>query len=82
MPPHHVKVSGSRGLRGWRGGGLGFIRKALQKGYLKHPGEAGFSFPGGGGSIEPSSRTPPSPKKGSIDRTPKILPSLTPRPWR
>ena len=45
-------------------------------------GEAGFSFPGGGGSIEPSGRTPPSPKKGSIDRTPKILPSLTPKPWR
>ena len=45
-------------------------------------GEAEFSFPGGGGSIEPSGRTPPSPKKGSIDRTPKILPSLTPRPWR
>ena len=36
-----------------------------------------FSFPGGGGSIEPSGRTPPS-KKGSIDRTPKILPRLTP----
>ena len=45
--------------------------------------EAGFSFPGGGGgSIEPSGWTPPSPKKGSIDRTPEILPSLTPRPWR
>ena len=49
---------------------------------LRPTGEAGFSFPGGGGSIEPSGRTPPSPKKGAIDRTPKILPSLTPRPWR
>ena len=28
---------------------------------------------GGGGLIEPSGRTPPFPKKGSIDRTPKIL---------
>ena len=41
-------------------------------------GRPGFRFRGGG-SIEPSGRTPPSPKKGSIDRTPKILPSLTPR---
>ena len=36
---------------------------------------------GGGGSMEPSGRTPP-PKKGSIDRTPKILPRLTPGPRR
>ena len=42
-------------------------------------GEAGFSFPGGGGSIEPSA---PPPKKGSIHRTPKILPRLTPGPRR
>ena len=37
-------------------------------------GEAGFSFPrgGGGGLIEPFGWTTP-PKKGSIDRTPKIL---------
>ena len=40
-------------------------------------GRPGFRFRGGG-SIEPSSRTPPSPKKGSIDGTPKIRPSLTP----
>ena len=46
--------------------------------------EAGFSFPGGGGgSIEPSGRTPPSSlKKGSTDRTPEILPRLTPGPRR
>ena len=44
-------------------------------------GEAGFSFPGGGGvdrALRPD--PPPSPKKGSIDRTPKILPRLTPGP--
>ena len=29
-----------------------------------------------------SSWTPPPPEKGSIDGTPKILPRLTPRPWR
>ena len=40
-------------------------------------GRLGFHFRGGG-SIEPSGRTPPSPKKGSIDRTPKILPRATP----
>ena len=51
-------------------------------GLAVYTGEAGFSFPGGGGGIEPSGRTPPSPKKGYIDRTPKILPSLTHRPWR
>ena len=49
---------------------------------VRHAGTTAFRFRGGGGSIEPSGRTPPSPKKGSIDRTPKILPSLTPRPWR
>ena len=48
----------------------------------RETGEAEFSFPGGGGggSIEPSGRTPL--KKGSIDRTPKILPRLTPGPRR
>ena len=52
--------------------------------WLPHPwgGRVFVSGGGGGGSIEPSGRTPPSPKMGSIDRTPKILPSLTPRPWR
>ena len=40
-------------------------------------GRLGFRFRGG--SIEPSGRTPPSPKKCSIDRTPKLLPRLTPR---
>ena len=34
----------------------------------------------GGGSIEPSGRTPPP--KGSIDGTLKILPRLTPGPQR
>ena len=43
-------------------------------------GTPGFCF--GGGGIEHSGRTPPSPQKGSIDKTPKILPSLTPGPWR
>ena len=45
-------------------------------------GEAGFSFPGGGGGVDRALRPDPPHKKGSIDRTPKILPSLTPRPWR
>ena len=36
----------------------------------------------GGGSIEPSGRTPPPKKKGSINRTPKILQRLTPGPRR
>ena len=44
-------------------------------------GRPGFRFRGGGGgSIEPSGRT--TPKKGSIDRTPKILQRLTPGPRR
>ena len=40
-----------------------------------------FVSGGGGGSIEPSGRTPP-PKKGSIDRIPKIVLRLTPGPRR
>ena len=35
-----------------------------------------------GGSIEPHGETPLSPQKSSIDRTPKILPRLTPGPRR
>ena len=41
-------------------------------------GEAAFSFPGGGGG-DRALRPDPPPQKGSIDRTPKILPRLTPR---
>ena len=78
----------ARSAGGGRGGGWGpyqtnsgeqLITQTTGK---SNPGEAGFSFPGGGGSIEPSSRTPPFPKKGSIDRSRKLLPSLTRRPWR
>ena len=43
-------------------------------------GQVFISRGGGGGVIEPSGRTPP--KKGSIDRTPKILLRLTPGPRR
>ena len=52
----------------------------------KEKGRAGFHFGVEGGMggvwIEPLARPPPSPKKGSIDGTPKILPRLTPRPRR
>ena len=48
----------------------------------KVAGETGFSFPGGGGSMEPSGRTPPPPKRGSIDGTPKIPKKpARGRPW-
>ena len=40
----------------------------------------GRVFVYGGGGVDRA--PPPSPKKDSIDRTPKILPSLTPGPWR
>ena len=43
-------------------------------------GEGGLSLAGGGGSIEPSSRTPP--QKGSIDGTPKTPGDyITPAVW-
>ena len=78
-------VEGHRGTahlpRGARRGGP---RAPSGSARVSTAGEAGFSFrwEGGGGLTEPSGRTPPSPKKGSVDRTPKILPSLTPRHWR
>ena len=53
---------------------------AMARGRRRRSGEAGFSFAVGRGSIEPSGRTPPAPKKGSIDRTPRILPRLTRTP--
>ena len=42
-------------------------------------GWAGFQLKGGGGRCSPLARPP---QKGSIDGTPKILPSVTPRPRR
>ena len=48
-----------------------------------HTEEAEFSFPGGGGGGDRALRPdPPLPQKGSIHRTPKILPRLTPGPRR
>ena len=44
-------------------------------------GERAFNWGGGGrGRYSPLARRPPSPKKGSIDGPPKILPRLTPGP--
>ena len=68
--PHGLCNTTSQGV------GIGIHKLAVTS-----PGEAGFSFRGGV-SIEPSGRTPPPPQKGSIDRTPKILPRLTPGPRR
>ena len=47
-----------------------------------NPGATGREIEGVGGRQSPLASPPPPPKKGSIDRTPKILLRLTPGPRR